>query len=257
MFVVKETISGGMTDEERIIRQKTLYAQCETLFTNIRESIKLEELQETYKNLRFTANPENGRKYPHVTDILYWDAEFYISDTELSQYGARGSAIHAMIENWIVTKQWDEKVINKRDLILLKTGSLRLYDTLDHINFLGFMEKYGKDITFGEGEYLAFNHRHFYCGSPDREGTYQGRPALFDFKTREAKADDFKQIAMYLNLDKPNLFNIKESKGIMVVIPLNPDNKSGFGKPVIEENIEKHFNLALRDRKDFKDKFGI
>lgn len=253
MFVIKEFLPAGTSDSARLTRQKDLYREIHSLFNAERENIHLEELQEQFKNLRFTLNPKTGKKYPHVTDILYWDAEFYVSPDELSQYGARGSAIHVMIDNWIKTKAWDLNVINKRDLILLKTGSLRLYDTLEDINFLGFMEKYGKDILFADGEFRGFNDEHFYCGSPDRIGKYLGEPAIFDFKCRKAQEDDFKQMAMYLKLEDPRVAGIKR----MVVIPLNSNNKSGFGKPVLSDEPEKYFNLALRDRHDYRDKFGI
>lgn len=246
-----------MTDEARIARQKEIFQQCEAQFAAVRDGIRVEELQEQFRNLRFTTNPKNGKKYPHVTDILYWDADFYIDGLELAQYGARGSAVHSMIESWVADGKWDAAAIHKKDKILLETGSLRLWDTLDDINFLGFMEKYQKDIVFGSGEFRAFNDEHFYCGKPDRVGTYKGRPAIFDYKCRAAKADDFKQMAMYLNLDHPDLRAIRDAKGVMVIIPLNPDNEQGFGRPVVSEEIEKNFNLAMRDRADFKDKFGI
>lgn len=253
-FSVKEIYKDYISDADRAIRHKEIYRQIQNYFNEVRESIKLEELQEQFKNLRFTLNPITGKKYPHVTDILYWDAEFYINPEELNQYGARGSAIHAMIDAWIQTNIWGQNVINKRDIILLKQGSLRLYDTLESINFLGFMEKHGKDIVFGEGEFRGFNDEYFYCGQPDRVGSYEGVPAIFDFKCREAKpVDDFKQMSMYLKLEDPRLKGI----GRMVIIPLNPDNKSGFGKPVVSDEPEKFFNLALRDRADYRDKFGI
>lgn len=252
-FSIKEIYHEPLTDEERVARQNDIYKQVAKLFNQIREEVRVEELQEQFKNLRFTINPENGKKYPHVTDILYWDAEFYINPDELTQYGCRGSAVHAMIANWIKTKEWDPKVINKRDLILLKTGSLRLFDTLEDISFLGFMEKHGKDIEFEDGEFRAFNDEHFFCGQPDMVGKYQGIPAIFDWKCREAKNDDFKQMAAYLMLKHPLLAGRKR----MVTVPLNPDNKSGYGRPVVSDEIEKYQNLFLRDRHDYKDKFGI
>ena len=254
-FSIKEIYKQPITDGQRLYRQRDLFKQVDRLFNEIRQNVRLEELQEQYKNLRFTQNPATGKKYPHVTDILYWDADFYINPDELTQYGSRGSAIHSMIDNWIGTEanEWDQGVIAKRDLIILMTGSLRLIETLDDINFPGFMEKYGKDFEFGEGEFRAFNDKHFYCGKPDRVGRYQGVPAIFDWKCREAKDDDFKQMAAYLNLDDERLKDRKR----MVVVPLNPDNKSGFGRPVVSDEKDKYFNLFLRDRHDYKDKFGI
>lgn len=252
-FSIKEIYKDYISDEHRAKRQQELYKGLQVFFTDIREAVRIEELQEQFKNLRFTLNPATGRRYPHVTDILYWDAEFYVNPDELNQYGARGAAIHSMIDHWIFTKEWTITVINKRDLILLKQGSLKLWDTLEEINFLGFMEKHGKDIVFGAGEFRSFNEEYFYCGQPDRIGTYEGIPAIFDFKCRAAKDDDFKQMAMYLKLDDIRLKDIKR----MVIVPLNSDNKSGFGKPSISDEPDKYFNLALRDRQDYRDKFGI
>lgn len=253
MFVIKEIIPGPISDAERLDRQKQLYGEIHKLFNAERDNIRLEELQDQFKNLRFTLNPATGKKYPHVTDILYWDANFYVSPDELAQYGARGSAVHSMIDYWITNGGWESKAINKRDLILLKNGSLRLWDNIGSINFLGFMEKYGKDIKFGDGEFRGFNEADFYCGSPDRVGDYLGVRSIFDFKCRGAQTDDFKQMAMYCKLDDPRLAGIQQ----MVIIPLNPDNKQGFGAPVVSNEIDKYYNLALRDRHDFRDKFGI
>lgn len=265
-FALTEIYKEQITDQARSLRQETLYKQVEKIFNRIREEIKIEELQETFKNLRFTLNQDDGKRYPHVTDILYWDADFYISPEELTQYGARGSAIHAMIDNWLhyngrpvpLTPRapelaWSKNAISKRDAIILKTGTKRLWDTLDDINFLGFIEKHGKDCEFGEGEFRAFNKEHFYCGQLDRIGKYKGVPAMFDWKCRQAKDDDFKQMAAYINLDDPRLKGLQR----MVVIPLNPDNKSGFGNPVVSDEPEKYFNLFLKDRHEYRDKFGI
>ena len=264
-YSVKEIITledsdgdQSKTDIIRKARQQELRNQLEDLFSKDRERIQLEELQSTYKNFDFVLNPKNNKKYPRVTDILYWDADFYISPEKLVQYGARGSAIHAMIEHWIETKEWGEykKIIRKRDYILLETGSERLIDTLDQINFVGFMDEYGKDIEFGEGEFRAFNDQYFYCGQPDRVGKYKKKKAIFDYKCRAIQDSDFKQMAMYCNLDDPRLKDIET----MVGIPLNPSNKSGYGRPVVVEGraeIEKYFNLALKDRYEFKDKFKI
>lgn len=250
---VKEFLPAEMSDEIRLSRQKELQKQLEIIFNQTRDNIHLEEIQEQFKMLRFTLNPADGRKYPHVSDILYWDAEFYVNPDELTQYGSRGSAVHSMIDNWILTKKWDRKVINKRDLIILKNGSLRLFDKLESANFLGFIEKYGKDFEFGEGEFRGFNVEHFYCGQPDRVGKYQGIPCIIDWKCRGASEDDFKQTAAYLNMTDPRLKDIFR----MVIVPLDPKNKSGFGKPVVSDERDKYFNLFLRDRHDFRDKFGI
>lgn len=252
-FSVKELMPKGLSDEERSKRQAELHSQCEELFNKIRDRVILEEVQSQFKNLRFTLNPKDGRKYPHVTNILYWDAEFYMNPDELTQYGCRGTAIHRMIDNWITTKKWDKSVIAKKDKIILEKGSLKLWQTLDDINFLGFMDEYGKDIEFGEGEFLGFSSEHFYCGSPDRVGKFKGVPCVFDFKCRAAKEDDHKQTFAYSMMDDPRLKGISRS----VIVPLNSSNESGFGKPVVSDEKEKYFNLFLHDRRDFKEKFGI
>lgn len=258
-FSIKEIYKEPISDEARVLRHQELYKQVERYFNNARENIRIEELQEQFKNLRFTLNPVTGKKYPHVTDILYWDADFYINPDKLTQYGARGSAIHEMINHYLLTHSerlqgsWNTAVINRRDLIILKTGSLRLIDTLQDINFLGFIEKYGKDFEFGMREFRAFNEEHFYCGQPDCIGKYKGENAIFDWKCRGIKDDDFKQMAAYTKLDFPGLKDITT----MVGVPLDPNNKSGYGRPVVCNEIEKYFNLFLRDRADYRDKFGI
>lgn len=262
MYSVKEIIElqpgDKFTDLDRVLRQAEIRLQLEELFNKDREKIKLDELQSQFKNFDFFQNPKDGKKYPRVTDILYWDAEFYMNPDELSQYCARGQAIHTLIENWIDTKQWGpyKKIINKRDLILLETGSLKLFQTLDDFKFVDFMSEYGKDIEFEDGEFRAFNEQYFYCGKPDRVGKWKGKKAIFDYKSRAINDGDFKQMAAYVFLDDPRLADIE----VMIGIPLNSKNKQGYGKPVVVEGrqeIEKYFNQFLRDRKEFKEKFGI
>lgn len=257
MYSVKEIINDGrlITDEDRLERQRVIRLQLEEMFNKDREKIQLDELQSIYKNLDFITNPKNGKRYPRVSDIIYWDTEFYINPDELSQYGARGTGIHACVDNWLNKKEWGpfDKVISKRDMILLKTGTLKLWETLDQFNFIGFMDEFGKDIELEEGEFRAFNDDFFYCGQPDRVGKYKGKKAIFDYKCRGINDADFKQMAAYCHLDDPRLKGIE----VMVGIPLNPKNKSGYGKPVVETEIDKYFNQFLRDREEFKEKFKI
>lgn len=266
-YSVKEVIvidpTETVTDDQRVERQKALRLQLEELFTKDRERIQVEELQSMYKNFDFPMNAKDGKRYPRVSDILYWDADFYISPEELSQYGARGSGIHSLVDNWIETGGmkggvWGpyKKIIRKRDLIILETGTLKLMDTLDDFKFVDFMTKFGADIEFQEGEFRAFNSYYFYCGQPDRVGKYKGKKAIFDYKCRAIQDSDFKQMAAYCNLEDPRLEDIE----VMVGIPLNAKNKAGYGNPVVVEGkaeIEKYFNQFLRDRQEFKEKFKI
>lgn len=254
-YSVKEIIETNgevMTDEQRIERLKTIKAQLDDLFNRDRENIKTEELKEIFGNLRFTKGPD-GRMYPHVTDILYWDTEFYVKEDELSQYGCRGTAIHSMIGNWVKTGKWDLDFIHDKDKIILKKGSLALWDTLGEINFLGFMEKFGKDIKFEENEVKIWNIKDFYTGTLDMIGEYKGIKTVFDFKCREAKEMDFCQVSAYSKSDDKRVKDVKQ----MVIIPLNSKNKSGFGNPVVSEDIDKYYEEFLRYRRDYKEKFSI
>lgn len=269
MFSVKE-IHEVISDEERYARQVYLQGECEKLFNTCRDKIQLEELQSQYKNFDFILNPADGRKYPRVTDILYWDVDFYTNPEVLSQYGARGSAIHELIEHYISSQtahqssgtsrpggDWGpfEKVISKRNAIILKTGSEKLWDSLDLFDFPGFCAKYGESINWMDGEFRGFNREHFYTGQPDRIGEYEGKKCIFEFKTRGIKELDLCQMAAYSKLEDPRLEGIER----LVAIPLNSANKQGFGKPVVVEkaDIEKYWNLFLRHRRDFKEKFSI
>lgn len=255
-FSVKEVIEVGekelIDDNDRLARHQALYDQLNVMFNQVREQCKIEEIQAIFSNLRFTDGPD-GRKYPHVTDIISWDKDFHITPDQLAQYGVRGTVIHALVDHWRITGKWEPDIMAKKDRIILENGSLRLITTLESIKFLDLMDKHGKEIKFTDGEFQVFNAEDRYCGTPDAIGTHEGDLAVFDFKCREAQEDDFMQMAAYASSDEPRMKGVKK----MVLMPLNPKNKSGYGKPVVNTDIEGNYKKFLRYRNDFKDKFGV
>jgi len=175
-----------------------------------------------------------------------------MSDYELSQYCARGNASHAMFDNWKINRTWDEKVIKTRDMALLKQGSLKLVNTLPQINFLGFMEKHGKGMVFGPS-FRGYNCKHSFTGEVDSLGTYIGKKAIYDVKTRGGKDHDFMQKGGYSLMDHPRFKGVK----YLITIPLNTKNKAGFGAPRITDKV-KHWQSEFLDyRKVFKERFGV
>jgi len=96
----KETIQLDegeiMTDAELISRQKQLHDYCYKQFRLQAEMANIERIQKEYQNIRFY-DCGDGRKYPSVTSILNWDADFSIPADELAQYASRGSIIHKQV----------------------------------------------------------------------------------------------------------------------------------------------------------------
>jgi hypothetical protein len=211
--------------------------------------------------------PRYESQYPSVTSIISAINPIEFPEEKLKQYAARGSIRDAQIEHFFHTGNWQDDVLKIpqteeamfemcNNLNTLENGSLHL--DLQACNFLGFWEKYGKNFTPWEGyQYngaIVFNDRFRYAGRPDHPCLYQGEPAIVDYKTssyypRSKVIRFFKQTAGYA---RAGFDGVKK----LVIVPLNPKNKYGFGEPIIETNIEKYFNYFLDDRYMFKEIFG-
>jgi len=211
---------------------------------------------------------KNGKKYPSVTSVLGWSELLWkirnpsdfggVSEDELQEYAARGTIIHKGIEQWFQdTKglpvpgyefKFDhpELVVEK---LLLQESKLEA----KACNWLGFWEKYGADIKFNFMERAVFGQG--YAGRLDAYGTWKGEPAVFDFKTTSTynarvELKYFKQMSAYAKA----LSGVKKPKWL-VIIPLNPSNKCGFGAPKIEQFSDNLFNSFASDLRAFNNDF--
>lgn len=208
---------------------------------------------------------KKGNKYPSVTSILAWADILYklrnpneydyggITEDELDEYAARGTLVHEAVETWFKTGQYVVQTeANSPDALKLQDSKLKAEDC----NFLGFWEEHGKDFSIKFMEREVVDPVVGYGGRLDMYGTYKGVPAIIDIKTTStytAKVDlkYFKQLSAYARAVK----GVKKPE-CLVIIPLNPSNKCGYGKPRVSTDIDAMFSEFKKDVNRFKSDFS-
>ena len=209
---------------------------------------RVDLIEKQYSNIRF--REKDGKKYPSVTSITDWDKDWRITDDELRQYAARGTIVHRLIEEYIKSKGvWPELDMFpelKEDLIVLATGSLNLtWKSCSHIKFF---EQFEKDFEFQGTEREVYNSEHLYSGRYDARGLYKGKASLIDFKT--GSSFSHQQTAAYAVCEK----DIEQ----LVICPVGvTDNKCGYKKPSVTEDIKGNFRQFLKARTKFRLRFGV
>jgi len=212
---------------------------------------KIDLIEKQYQNIRF--RERNGKKYPSVTSITDWDKDWRISDDELRQYAARGTIVHALVEEYIKTGEWaepDKLPQLKEDIIVLATGSLKLkWQDCTHQKFF---EQFGKDFEFILTEQEVYNDEHLYSGRYDAKGKYKDKLSIIDFKT--GSSYHHKQLAAYAVAERNGDSQIEQ----LVICPIGPaTTKTGYKKPSVNEQIKDNFKVFLHDRAKFRARFGI
>lgn len=213
---------------------------------------KAELLQKQTLDIKFREH--QSKKWPRVSSIIGWSVNWNMPEHEIAQYGARGHLTHKMIEYytqneiWLELKELVEKFPELRDdAALMFRGNLGL--TLEDLSYKEFFEKYWKDFEIEETEKIIFNEEHFYTGQIDAIGKFQGKKSIIDWKTG---GYEMKQLAAYAKAD--GIESIEQ----LVVCPVGKnDNKSGIKKPIICDNIKAEFDKFLKDRREFRERFGI
>jgi hypothetical protein len=176
--------------------------------------------------------------------------------------------VHAQIRHFLQTGRWerdlmkiprteDEMLRMCRDINIITSGSLGL--SWEDCNFLGFWEKHGKLFKPWKeriGEEICFNDQYRYSGTPDWPCLYRDEPAMVDFKTSmhypAIRMDKFfKQTAAYAKCEAGG--EIKQ----LVIAPINPGNKCGFGRPMVDRSVDDYFGWFARDRRIFNKVYGI
>jgi hypothetical protein len=267
-FSAKEIIEidepTGMVDALIETRQNELKDICYAQFKKHAEIAYQEKVAKSYKSIRFY-DAGNGQKYPSVTSIINMDANFFTAPEELAQMAARGTIIHKQVEEFLKTGKWLEpKEIPEISfqVMTVVTGSLGL--AVDDVNFVNFYREYPFKVIKQESQVI--NHEHKYAGRMDIlcviESTNKGKwdkiegvvfdtPTIFDVKTSTTldKLKAFTQEAAYAKTDDA----IKQ----MVIIHLNKENVSGYGKPAVTGKIEHYWSIFLNHREKFKTRYGI
>lgn len=229
-------------------------------------------MQETKKYLPLPKDArvveKEGIKFPSVTSVLSAIYPINFPEHKLRQYAARGSIVDAQSKYFLRTGVWERNLLKiprtreemARMLLDFKTlalGELKL--NWADCNFVGFLDKYGKDFKPWKGEFndeACFNEQFRYHGHIDWPCLYKDEPAIADFKAcknyPENKVHKFKkQMSAYAKCK-----GYEEVKQV-VIIPLNPTNKCGFSKPIVERDVDTYFKYFIKDRKIFYQVYGL
>lgn len=240
-------------------RQKKLHDYCYNQFQKQAESANIERIQREYMNIRFY--PVGDIKYPSVTSIINWDADFNIPADELAQYASRGTIIDKQVQIFLENGLWKEpKEIPEiyPDLVIVKQGNLGL--ALDDVDFRAFYESYPFKVI--ECQKVHTNDEHRYAGRSDIkcviESSNKGKwadvlfdvPTILDVKSGQIdKVKHMKQQTAYAKCDP----DVKQ----VGLIHLNKETKQGFSKPIMEQDLDKYWSLFLADRDKFKKRYGV
>ena len=254
-YSVKEIVKcNGNADE--LINQRTseLRALLGKKLDEDYENIRIENIKKTRQDIRFYER--GGKQYPSVTSILSAIEPINFDPDKLRQYASRGTIVHAQVDHFFKTGKWEDDVTKipgtKLGYIIVTQGSEKL--KWSDCNFQGFWEKNGKDFNVNNTELKLYNDEYIYAGTCDVLCEYQGKKTIADIKTASTydngKLDKFfRQLSAYARC----LEGVEQ----MVIIPLNPSNKSGFGAPIVETDIDRYFAAFLQDRSAFKTIYGI
>ena len=251
-FEIDRKVEVGVVDNEVLDfidkYQKALQEVCYRNFKQDEQTQTIERIQRERQDFRMYGN------FPSVTSILNWDADFWVTAIELQQYASQGGLVHAQVAEYIETGEWKpvEKINGTwSDLVIIKKGGLRL--PISGWSFPDFLKKYpvekmvcGKPIV---------SNKHKFGGTPDiRVCYYEDKKTLADVKRTPQKLKDFKQIAAYIIAEEENGESPYEQ---MMIIVLNDKTKQGFSKPIVSTEIDQYKQMFLKDRENFKKRYGI
>lgn len=268
LYSVKETIEvdelpnelGLRVDIDAMISKRTdeLRAMVNSKLDSDYQEQKIMRIKAQRKDMRFYER--GGKQYPSVTSIISAIEPIDYDPMLLQQYAARGNIVHKQIAHYFKTGTFEKDISKvpgtKLDYLILSQGSLKL--SWEDCNFLGWWEDNSKDIKLGtnasdDSEVTVFNDEHLFAGTADLICLYKDKKAVIDFKTASnydaEKLDKYwRQVAAYCRT---------VGAEVMIVAPLNPKNKCGYGKTLVEDSVEKYFNLFLQDRAAFKQVYGV
>jgi len=244
MFEVLATLKSDDNPEEAMRKLEEFnHSRLEIAVNNAKTSL----IEKQYQNIRFYER--NGKKLPSVTSITGWNTDWKITEDELAQYASRGTIIHKLIEIYLKEGKWvnpvDVEELNN-DVSILMSGSKGL--SWQDCSYKEAIENIIKDLKVIEQEKTVYNDSHLYAGRLDLLCEYKGKRTIIDFKS--GSTSDFRQLSAYAAC----LDGIES----IVILPVGPtDNKSGFKKPMVCENIQKEFKAFLKARSEFRSRFGI
>ncbi len=233
------------------LEQERLQAICYANFKQDEQIQTVERINRERKDIRFYDG------FPSVTSIIGWDADFYVSPEDLAQYASQGNLTHAQVAHFITTGKWVEaKEIEGTwaDIVIIKKGKLQL--SLVGWDFPAFLKQYPLEKM--ENGVCVKSHKHKFAGTPDiRKCIYKEKKTLSDVKRTPDKLKNFKQMSAYILAEEEQGETPYDQ---MMIIPLNAKTKQGFSKPIIcegRDKIKQYQNMFLKDRENFKKRFGV
>lgn len=233
--------------------QQELQKICYDNFKSVEQQGIVERINKERQDVRFYLSPA-GENYPSVTSIINWDADFFVSAQQLAQYAAQGNLYDLQAKHFIQSGIWEpvEKIEGSwADLVILKKGDLQL--SCNGWDFPAFLKKYPVEkMEIGRA---VFSAKHKFAGTSDiRICYYEGKKTLADIKRTPDKLKHFKQCAAYIMAEEESGESPYEQ---MMLIPANDETKQGFSKPVITTEINQYKAMFLKDRENFKKRFGV
>lgn len=197
---------------------------------------------------------EQSGTYVSVTSVINPDGLDFPEDL-LRQYGSRGTIVHELVEHYIKHLQVADPVTICKpiDIDNVVNGSLGL--KWEDCNFEGFFQKYGHMFEFKYLEQKLINKEHLYAGRTDIIGLFNGDLAIMDIKTSgnyttEKLNGYWMQLAAYAYCVTP----VPQK---LVIIPLNPLAEGGYEEPLVETNVQHHFEMFLEKLQYVKDNYII
>lgn len=250
LFSLKEVWTDVADWEFVSHRQNVLEQMCYEKFAAVERRSMVEKIKQARQDLRFY--PIGNEFFPSVTSVIGWDEDFYMDALELAQYAARGTILHKMVEVYLKTGKWPKPSDLPEiypEMIILKKGNLQL--SVDDVDFPGFFKKYPFEVIHQET--TVYNKEMRYAGRQDIKGKLDGKVTIFDIKTGSSidKKKCFKQTTAYAHCSG------NEDVEQMCIIHLNNKVQQGFSAPVIETDTNKYWHLFLKDRENFKTRFGV
>jgi len=253
-FSWEETYDNcSWTDEQIQERINFLYERAYARLEEAEQEAILKRIEREYENIRFYLDPKDLLNKPSVTSVRDWDADFWVTPQELTQYASAGQISHARASHYIKTGKWVEaKEIDDiwADLVIVTRGHLKLPVNVG--DFPLFLEKYPiEQLVNGEVVYLEDT-----AGLPDAHGIPKGWkealeiPTTFDFKRTPDKLKDGIQLSQYC-----------KAKGHKqgIIIALNDKTAQGYSKPIVynEKSLIGYGKMFAQKRADFKRRYGI
>jgi len=234
---------------------KSMRDMLRNIFKEEEQQAIVERIQKEREDLRFLPSPKTGKLLPSVTSIINYDADFFVSPQDLTQYCSQGNCIDARVKHFVKTGEWVAAKDIKdlwTDIVILTKGSLKL--SLDAGDFPSFLEKYPlNDLKVGErffNDELGFTGETDLMGIPNKIKDALDIPTVFDVKRTPSKIKNGLQLSAYCRN-----YGIKQG----IIIPLSNKTEQGFSKPIIynEESLNGYFKMFQAKQKAFKKRYGI